>query len=103
MEQWFQARWPLVTASLVFPHFGGSESTICRAVHRVENVLMASGLFRLPGKKQLIRGFGRPEVIVMDVTETPIERPKRRHSLVLFGKEETTYAESTTDHRTKYG
>ena len=65
---------------------GVSESTVCRAVHRVENVLMASGLFRLPGKKHLLRGFGRPEVTVMDVlkdtashmTETPIERPKRR-------------------------
>ncbi len=62
--------------------------------HRVENLLMASGLFRLPGKKQLIRGFGRPEVTVMDalkdtashITETPIERPKRRQKWFYSGK-----------------
>ena len=47
---------------------------------------MASGLFRLPGKKQLIRGFGRPDVTVMDVTETPIERPKRRQKWFYSGK-----------------
>lgn len=49
-------------------------------------MLMASGLFRLPGKKHLIRGFGRPEIIVMDVTETPIERPKQRQKWFYSGK-----------------
>ena len=63
-----------------------SESTICRAVHRVENALMESGLFRLPGKKQLIKGFGRPKIIVMDVTETPIERPKYKQKQFYSGK-----------------
>ncbi|ELS02571.1 hypothetical protein Xen7305DRAFT_00022860, partial [Xenococcus sp. PCC 7305] len=54
-----------------------SEATVCRIVHRVEKVLMNSGRFRLPGKKQLTKGFGTPDVILIDVTETPIERPKR--------------------------
>ncbi len=35
--------------------WGVSESTICRIVHWVEDALMSSGLFRLPGKKRLIR------------------------------------------------
>lgn len=65
---------------------GVSESTICRTVHRVETRLMASGLFRLPGKKQLVRGFGRPDIVVMDVTETPIERPKRKQKGFYSGK-----------------
>ncbi|MEM7768877.1 MAG: hypothetical protein AAF327_00015 [Cyanobacteria bacterium P01_A01_bin.37] len=38
---------------------------------------MNSEHFRLPGKKSLLQGFGRPEVVVIDVTETPIERPKQ--------------------------
>ena len=38
---------------------------------------MNSGLFRLPGKKILLQGFERPEVVVIDVTETPIERPRK--------------------------
>lgn len=55
--------------------WGISESTVCRIVNRVETALMDSGSFRLPGKKLLVQGFERPEVVVIDVTETPIERP----------------------------
>ena len=62
------------------------ESTICRIVHRIETDLMASGLFRLPGKKRLVRGFGEYEMVVMDVTETPIERPKRKQKEFYSGK-----------------
>jgi hypothetical protein len=63
-----------------------SESTICRIVHRVETDLMASGLFRIPGKKQLAKGFGHYERVVMDVTKTPIERPKRNQKAFCSGK-----------------
>lgn len=82
LEYWREYRTYFHIAS----DFGVSESTICRVVHRVENILMASGLFRLPGKKDLIRGFGTPKVVVMDVTETPIERPKRRQKRFYSGK-----------------
>ena len=63
-----------------------SESTVCRIVHWVEDSLMRSGLFRLPGKKRLVQGFDRPDVVVMDVTETPIERPKRKQKHFYSGK-----------------
>lgn len=63
-----------------------SESTICRIVQRVEIALMNSGRFRLPGKKHLVRGFGRPDVVVIDVTETPIERPKKGQKYYYSGK-----------------
>jgi hypothetical protein len=64
-----------------------SEATICRTVHRVEDCLMQSGKFRLSGKKRLFKGFGpRPDVVVMDVTETPIERPKRKQKCFYSGK-----------------
>lgn len=63
-----------------------SESTVCRIVHRVETDLMASGLFRIPGKKRLVQGFGDYEMVVMDVTETPIERPKRKQKEFYSGK-----------------
>lgn len=58
--------------------WGVSKSSVCRIVHWVEDTLMRSGRFRLPGKKQLVRGFGKPTVVVVDAAETPIERPKRR-------------------------
>ncbi len=64
-----------------------SESTVSRIVHWVEDSLMRSGLFRLSGKKRLVQGFGRPEVVVMDVTETPIERPQRQQRRFYSGKQ----------------
>lgn len=67
--------------------WGISESTVCRIVHWVEDTLMRSRRFRLPGKGQLVRGFGTPTVVIVDVTETPIERPKRRQRAFYSGKQ----------------
>ena len=47
---------------------------------------MGSGHFRLPGKKCLVQGFGRPDVVVIDVTETPIERPSKGQKEYYSGK-----------------
>lgn len=80
--------------------WGVSEATVYRIVRWVEDYLMRCGQFRLAGKKQLVRGFGKPQVVVMDVTETPIEyarfggeasppnsaRPKRRQRQFYSGK-----------------
>lgn len=82
LEYWREYR----TYCHIGSSWGVSESTVCRIVHWVEDALMRSGRFRLPGKKQLVRGFGQPEVVVVDVTETPIERPKRRQRKFYSGK-----------------
>jgi Helix-turn-helix of DDE superfamily endonuclease len=74
LEYWREYR----TYFHIATSWGVSESTICRIVHRIESELMQSGMFRLPGKKALLKGLNQPEVVVMDVTETPIERPKRK-------------------------
>lgn len=66
--------------------WGISESTVCRIVHWIEDALMHSRRFRLPGKRQLVRGFGQPSVVVVDVTETPIERPKHHQRWFYSGK-----------------
>lgn len=66
--------------------WGVSEATVYRIVRWVEDHLMQCGQFRLAGKKQLVRGFGSPQTVVMDVTETPIERPKRRQRQFYSGK-----------------
>ena len=57
--------------------WGVSESTICRIVTDIESTLMKMGKFRIPGKKALLKNSDYPEVVVMDVTETAIERPKK--------------------------
>jgi len=58
-----------------------SEATVCRIVQHVETVLMNSGRFRLPGKKVLVQGFEHPDVLVIDVTETPFSRLKKRQKM----------------------
>lgn len=53
------------------------ESTVSRTVPRLETLLTSSRRFTLPGKKQLTQPDYEVEVIVIDVSETPIERPKK--------------------------
>lgn len=47
---------------------------------------MDFGSFHLPGKKQLVRGFARPTEMVIDVTESPMERTVLRQLYYYFGK-----------------
>lgn len=54
-----------------------SESTVCRTIQKVENVLISSGAFRLPGKKALHDSASLIGVVLLDATEQPIERPKK--------------------------
>jgi len=82
LEYWREYR----TYFHIATSWGVSESTICRIVHRIESELMHSGIFRLPGKKALLQGLSQPQVVVMDVTETPIERPKRKQQEFYSGK-----------------
>lgn len=57
--------------------YGLSESAVCRTVHAVENALLRSGAFTLPGKKALTRSDVPFAVVVVDATECPVERPKK--------------------------
>jgi len=57
--------------------YGISEATVCRTINKVEDALMRSGEFRLPGKKALQASDTLIEVILVDVSEQPIERPKK--------------------------
>lgn len=65
--------------------WGVSESTVCRIVQKVETELIRHCRFRLPGKKSLLQAQ-IPETVVIDVTESPIERPKRRQRQFYSGK-----------------
>ena len=57
--------------------YGLSESTVCRTIQKVENVLVRSGKFRLPGKKALQSSDTVFEVVLVDVSEQAVERPKK--------------------------
>lgn len=59
--------------------YGLSESNAFQAIRWVENVLIKCGLFSLPGKKALTQSDHEFEVILIDATESPIERPKKNN------------------------
>lgn len=58
--------------------YGLSESACYRACRWVEDTLIKSGKFSLPGKKALLKSDMEYEVILIDAAETPIERPKKK-------------------------
>ena len=57
--------------------YGLSESNVQRTIVRLEDILMRSGYFRLEGKKALLSDKNI-DTIIVDVTETPAQRPKKK-------------------------
>src|SRR5664280_585681 len=70
--------------------YGVSEATVCRTIQKVENVLMKSGEFRLPGRKALQPSDTLIEVVLIDATEQPIERPKKSNASTTVAKRSVT-------------
>jgi len=54
-----------------------SEATVCRTIQKIEDVLIQSKQFHLPGKKVLQPSDTLIEIVLVDATEQPIERPKK--------------------------
>ena len=59
-------------------NYGLCESTTYETIKWVENTLIKYPDFSLLGKRALLKNPVDYEVILIDVTETPIERPKKR-------------------------
>ena len=73
LEYWREYR----TFFHIAKSWGIHESSVWRIIRRVEDILTKSKAFTLPGKKQLQLADHEIEFIVVDVAETPIERPKK--------------------------
>ena len=61
--------------------FGVSESTAYKVVRWVEDTLIKHPNFALPGRKALVKSDMVYEMILVDSTESPIERPKKNKSI----------------------
>ncbi len=57
--------------------YGISESASYKTVKWVENTLIEHQDFALPSRKELLKRDIEYEVLLLDSTETPIERPKK--------------------------
>lgn len=52
-----------------------------RNIRKVENILIKSGLFNVEGKKKVKQLDSETEVLVVDVAEHEVERPKKADAL----------------------
>jgi Helix-turn-helix of DDE superfamily endonuclease len=86
LEYWREYR----TQFHIATSWGLSESAVCRLISKVETLLMNSGKFRLPGKKQLYQNADTWAVLAVDVTESPIERPKKNSELTTAARKSST-------------
>jgi len=70
--------------------YGLSESACYRACKWIEDTLIKSRKFSLPGRKALLKSDNDYEVILIDATESPIERPKKSKNTFIQGKRKDT-------------
>ena len=66
--------------------YGISESTCYRNIRWVEDTLIKDGQFSLPGRKSLLKSDVEYELVLIDATETPIERPKKNKNTIIREK-----------------
>jgi hypothetical protein len=85
LEYWRQY---VTFAELAF-NYGIAESTAHDITVWVENVLIKSGKFALPGKKALLEENDL-EIVLVDVMESPVERPKKNKEYTILGRRNVT-------------
>ena len=66
--------------------YGISEGQASKVVKDVERVLIKSGKFSLPSKRVLYEADSPIEFVLIDATESPIQRPKKSKRNTIQGK-----------------
>jgi hypothetical protein len=70
--------------------WGVSEATVCRIVKRVEAILIQAQCLHLPGRKKLRQADAPYEVVIVDASEMPIERPKKNSGAATAARKSAT-------------
>lgn len=81
--------------------FKVSESAAFRICRWVEENLIIDKILHLPGKKKLLIGKEKYEAVVFDVTECPIERPKRKKIGRIKNRQKHFYSGKKKKHTIK--
>ena len=66
--------------------YGISEGQASKLVRDVESVLIKSGKFSLPSKRALYDADNEIKFVIIDATESPINRPKKNKKTIIQGK-----------------
>ena len=86
LEYWREYR----TYAHIAASYGIAESNIYRSIKWIENTLIKDGTFSLPGKKELLKSDTDYEVVLIDATETPVERPQKNKESIIQEKRKDT-------------
>jgi len=70
--------------------YGVSESNTYKIIRWIEDTLIKSRVFSLPGRKALLKTDVTFEVALVDATETPIQRPQKNRSAFIREKRSDT-------------
>ena len=70
--------------------WGLHETTVGRLVRKVENLLVKCSKFRLPSKRHLYQPGWEWKVIMVDVSEMEIERPKKNRNVTTVASKNVT-------------
>lgn len=70
--------------------YGVSESNAYKICKWVEDTLIQDKRFALPGRKALLAPDTEYEVVLIDATESPIERPKKDNVVTIQAKRNAT-------------
>ena len=70
--------------------YGISETQCWRIVTTIESILLQSPDLHIPGKKALHKSENHFEIIVVDVSEHPVERPKKNNGIIIPAKRNDT-------------
>ena len=79
LEYWREYR----TYAHIAANYGIDESNIYRSIKWIEETLIKDGTFSLPGRKELLKSDTEYEVILVDATETPVERPQKNKENII--------------------
>ncbi len=63
-----------------------SESNCYKIIKKVEDILVKSKYFKLPSKKEIEKISDENKIILIDATETQIQRPKKNKNYTILGK-----------------
>lgn len=71
--------------------YGISESRVCEIIREIEDILLQDKRFHLQGKKALLKPDKQIEAVLIDVTESPIERPQKNSVGIILVRRSVTH------------
>ncbi|GHV09539.1 hypothetical protein FACS189485_22250 [Spirochaetia bacterium] len=86
------------TMESIGAEYGVCKGTVSMAVKWVEDTLKKPPDFKLPGKKILKEETSAIQYVVVDVTESPVQRPKKTKRVV-FRQEKAPYDKDAGDNK----